>query len=92
MLEAVGVSALLPGGESIFVKPPLYPDPQDDFNGMDLESINPYCVAAVEDIKLLNIVAGETGTVLIISGREYRVLSTQPEASGLYLLELGSVS
>jgi len=92
MLEAIGVSALLQGGETFYVKPPFYPDPQDGFNGMDMESINPYCLAAVEDIDRLNIEAGESGTIIIIAGREYRALSIAHENTGLRRVELGSVS
>ena len=92
MLEAVGVLAeLTVGGDTFYVKPPRYADPQMAFTGTDVESVNPFCTAAKEDVARLNIVAGESGTVITLLGRDYRVLSIEPANNGFYAIELGAI-
>lgn len=92
MLEAVGVEAeLTESGETFWVKPPLLPDPQQAFTGEGVESVNPFCVAAVEDIARLNITSGKTGSLITLMAHDYRVLSIEPENSGFVAIELGAV-
>ncbi len=90
-LEAVGVLAEIPGGGEFYVKPPFFPKSQHAFTGESVESVNPYCIGAPEDVERLNITPGEYGTFITILERGYRVLSIEPENSGYVAIELGSV-
>ncbi len=92
MLEAVGVKAVTSGGGIFFVKPPLYPDQQMAFTDDLVDHVNPFCIAAMEDVTGLGLTGGEAGTILTIMESAYRVLSIEPENSGFFALELGNVS
>lgn len=89
MLEAVGESASVPGGP-LLVTPPEYGDPQVMISEADMETINPYCFAAAEDIAALAITPGKAGTLITVITREYRVLSIKPASNGFSAIELGT--
>ena len=91
MLEATGVTATLPGGQTLLVAPAEYPEPQVMYSGGDVVSVNPYAHAAKEDIASLGITGGESGTVLTIDGQDFRVLSIKTGSSGFVDLELGTI-
>lgn len=91
ILEVVGELATLGGGETLLVAPPEYGDPQVRYSGEELKTMNPYCLAAKEDITALGITAGESGTRITVMGRECRVLSIRPSRSGFSAMELGTV-
>lgn len=90
MLAACGVAAQVPAGD-LLVSPPEYPDPSLALAGDMLDQVNPVALATAEDVESLGIVAGETGTVITIQGRDYRILSARASASGFTELELGAV-
>ncbi|HEB51575.1 MAG TPA: hypothetical protein ENI89_13290 [Desulfobulbus sp.] len=91
MLEAVGVTAVAGTAGEMLVSPPEYGDPETVYAAGGLETVNPVCQAAREDLERLGVVDGESGTVLTIEGQDYRVLAMRPSSSGFVLLELGQV-
>ena len=90
MLDAVGITATVPGG-TLLVTPPEYGDPQVMYTADEIVTMNPYCHAAVEDIDTLLITGGESGSLITIEARQYRVLSIKDISSGFAAMELGTV-
>jgi len=90
MLEAVGVIATVSGG-TLLVTPPEYGDPQVMYSSDEIVTMNPYCHAAYEDLHPLSISGGESGTLITIESRQYRVLAIKDISSGFCSMELGAV-
>ena len=91
IVDAVGISATVPGG-SLMVVPMDNQDPEVDLGyGDAVVQVNPSCQAISDEVTSLGITAGENGTVITIDGRDYRVLSIRHYFSGFDELELGAV-
>lgn len=65
------------------------PEGTIDYQSGDFVSSEPFALADPADVSALGITGGDTGSVLTIMGRDYRVTATEPEEAGFLILHLG---
>ena len=93
ILESTGIFAALESGDQVLVTEPQYGFPQADFAGLgaNIDAVNPSCWIDADDMETYGIVSGETGSILTIDGKDYRVLAAEAQRSGFVVIELGAV-
>ena len=89
MLEAVGDLAQI-GAEQIFV---AFNDTEmvADLQGEHMERTDPFCVIAKADVVRLEIHGDPNGTVLTITGDNYRVMSVDHDGPVFDILYLENI-
>ncbi len=82
-----GVEALVNGGpETIVVDP--YLDGSTEFNGETIDHSGPFAIAAMADIEIRNLSAGDNGDTLTINATDYTLLAIDPDGQGGAVLRL----
>lgn len=60
-----------------------------DYQNGDIVSSEPFALADPADITALGITAGDSGSVITVMGKSYRVISIEPDETGFAILHLG---
>jgi hypothetical protein len=60
-----------------------------DYRSGDVVSSEPFALANPDDVELIGITGGDTGSVIAVMGRLYRVTAIEPDEAGFSTLYLG---
>jgi len=87
MLEAIGEVATI-GGVDINVR---FNDTEQvaDYRSEQMVRVDPYCLASASDVAGLGIHGDPDGSAITIGGRNYRVMSVDPDGPLFSILTLG---